>query len=793
MKNPTRRTRMKLRSYAAATGLASIAAGFVAPVLAQATDSKRAITIEEVIVTAQKRSQSIQDIPVAVTAVSAQDLADGGINDVADLAALIPSLVVTTNISPFNSSYRIRGIGNEGNIPTFEPSTGLFIDGAFRSRSGLGLGELVDVESIEVLKGPQSTLYGKNVTAGVISVNTKQPSDELEGMVETTYGADSLMQFKGSLNLPINDSSALRFGLVKTDRDPIQENVRGDDGRDLGQTAFRAQYRLDLNEQSSLRLIASKAKRKMAPTMGDIHYSPAHISIIEGAGESIQNNDAYDNRLEHIKNNTFTQDSSDATLTYEYTGDTVKVTSITGYEDYDIVLNLQNVGQMPFEVVSFRDPQEGTSFSQELRFSSSEEQPLNWITGLFYFESDFQRGGASQGEFALLNHVEEYGGAVARELLGLPQSAAVDAPILGVEGDKGGFTATQDIRSLGAFAHFTSKLSESFELVFGVRYSAEEKTGRLTQFNELSALGCIPPSNSNLICTIAPADENYYDSEDWEDWTGNISLSYFATSDTLFYATYATGFKAGGYNLGNGQFPSSSRRFGPESVANIELGWKTDFYDNRVRVNGAVFQAVYENYQNATFVGIQYVVNNAEEVSVNGLELETTALLSESLTATLAATYLDAVYDKYTGGACVYGVTPDNQDLNQCDLSGKNTPFAPDWSGSAILQWEQPMAGGDFYARADYQYTGNNNPSSELSDVHQRDPYGLVNARIGWRNESLDIVVWGKNLTDEVYLVQGGPTNLITTIDATVGSEEGSYQAVIGEYRSAGVTLRLYF
>ncbi|MGJ8686505.1 MAG: TonB-dependent receptor [Spongiibacteraceae bacterium] len=749
--------------------------------------------LEEVVVTAQKRTQSLQDVPVAVTAVTAQDLADAGINDVSDLAAQIPSLVVSTNAGPFNTSYRIRGIGNEGNIPTFEPATGLFIDGAFRSRSGLGLGELVDVQSVEVLKGPQSTLYGKNVTAGVISVSTKAPSNDFELMAEGTYGSDSLTQLKGSLNLPVTDAMAFRFGLVSTQRDTNQRNSLGDDGRDIEQTALRAQFRLDLSDSTTLRLIGSIVDRDMAPAMGDIQYSPSQLSIIGGAGGSVDVNDAYDQRVQYPKNLHFTQESSDATAILEFAGEQISITSVTGYEDYDVALNFNNVGQLPFEVIRFFDSQEGSSISQEFRISSNDGDVFNWITGAFYFENDYQRGGSEGGEFELLNHVEEFGGAVAKELVGLPQLLPLDTPILGVEGDKGFFIGKQDSKALGAFAHFSLSLSESLEMVAGIRYSLEEKSGRFDSRNELSILGCVPPTNQNLICVVAPSGLRYDGSGEWDAVTGTLSASYSPTPGTLFYATYATGFKGGGFNLEFGDAPESTRSYNPEDVTNIELGWKTELLDRRVRFNGAVFQTTYEDYQNATFVGLQFTVNNAERVVVEGLELESTILLSRSLTATVAATYLDPIYERYAGGSCYYGRPADNPAVGQCDLSGERLPFAPEWSGSVILHWETPLWKGDFYARTEYQYTGDNNPSSELNPIHQRDPYSLINARVGWRNASFDVVLWGKNLGDETWLIQAGPANIATTIESAVGANEASYQTFLGEPRSVGMTMRLYY
>ena len=186
-----------------------------------------AAQLEEVIVTAQKRAEDMQTVPVSVSALTADQLADIGFNDISDIAAQVPSLIVLTNISPLATTFRIRNIGNAGNIPNFEPATGLFIDGAFRSRSGIGMGDLVDVSSVEVLKGPQSTLHGKNVTAGVISVATQGPTENFEAMAEVSFGSDNLKQIKAYVSGPFSDSVAGRLSIVDTGRSELIDNAAG--------------------------------------------------------------------------------------------------------------------------------------------------------------------------------------------------------------------------------------------------------------------------------------------------------------------------------------------------------------------------------------------------------------------------------------------------------------------------------------------------------------------------------------------------------------------------------------
>ena len=209
---------------------------------AQSEPADTSVTaLEEIQVIARKTSEPIQDVPMAISAVTAEQVQAAGIRDVADLTVLVPSLVVTTNSNPFNTSYRIRRIGNEGNIPDFEPDTGLFIDGAYRSRSGLGLGDLADIEQVEVLRGPQSTLYGRNVTAGAISVRTAMPSQTFGAMGELTSGNDNLWGVRSYVTGGLTDSLSARLSVTGSRRDAIAENLIGDDSDDLNQYAVRGQ------------------------------------------------------------------------------------------------------------------------------------------------------------------------------------------------------------------------------------------------------------------------------------------------------------------------------------------------------------------------------------------------------------------------------------------------------------------------------------------------------------------------------------------------------------------------
>ncbi len=422
------RTSHKLLTVAIATALGSH------QVHAQtaAAGETGSMGLEEVEVVARKQTESIQDVPMAISAVTAEQVQSAGIRDVADLTVLVPSLVVTTNSNPFNTSYRIRRIGNEGNIPDFEPDTGLFIDGAYRSRSGTGIGDLADIEQIEVLRGPQSTLYGRNVTAGAISVRTAAPSQNFGTMGEVTGGNDGLLGLRGYLTGGLTDSLAARLSVTGTKRDTMDENLTGPDSNDLQQYSVRGQLLFTPNDAWQVRLIGSHTERDFKPGLADMFYgprvtalvntvtaNPAALGAADGPGltdgiinagaQSILDNDPDNRRVQALAPIEFEQTAHDVIASIEYHTDNYTLTAISSYDTYDITQRWNDAGQTGLDLVNYRDFQSGDTFSQELRVNSDLSDRVTGLAGLFYYDNHFQRGDRANHEFVLGQAIDEAG------------------------------------------------------------------------------------------------------------------------------------------------------------------------------------------------------------------------------------------------------------------------------------------------------------------------------------------------------------------------------------------------
>lgn len=774
--------------------------------------AEKSPALEEVVVSARKQSELIQDVPVAVSAVTADQIAAAGVRDIADLSTLVPSLAVTSNSNPFTSSFKIRRIGNEGNIPDFEPDTGLFIDGAFRSRSGLGLGDLVDIDRIEVLRGPQSTLYGKNVTAGVVSVTTAEPSHTFGAMGEATAGNDGLVSLRGYVNGGLTDKISGRLSLSGTQRDTIQKNLIGPDSQDMDQYAVRGQLLFEPTDDLRVRLIGAHSERDMNPQMADMYYGRSLTALVNAAATRpaamraigrgfvdgvinsnaapILDNDPSNRKMQAYDALTFKQEADDFIGSVEWHADSFTLNSITSYDTYDTVQDWKDAGQTGLDIVDYRDRQRGDTFSQEFRIDSTIGEDITWQSGVFYYTNDFRRGDKGRNEFTLGQAADEVG-AAASTVLFAPTHPAFGLPVLGLPGDTGNYYEDADSESIGLFGQSTWSATDDLAFTLGLRYTHESKDVSLTNSSSTGLQGRLPAgvlaALPVLVNQLTSASRSFEADDSWSAVTGTFNTEYHINADVMLYGTIATGFKGGGFNGGFGNTTLERRPFDEERVINFEAGAKADL-DGRTRANVAVFHTEYRDYQAASFIGLQFLVNNAEQVNVDGIEVDITSKLTNDLTVDVSATYAHAEYDEYTQGSCYTGATVTNPVTGGCDLSGEQLPFAPDLTATAGLTWEHQFGPGSLYSRFDASWTGDQNVTTELDPNHgEQGGYALMNFRLGWKQDKWDVSGWVRNLADKTYYIQKAQTGVFASL------RDGSYQSYLNEPQSFGVTVRVKY
>jgi iron complex outermembrane receptor protein len=748
--------------------------------------------LEEVVVTAQKREQSLQDVPMAVSALSASALNDAGVQNLTDLSRLVPSLEVQTSTSSVSSNFRLRRVGNLGNIPDFEPAVAVFLDGAFRSRSVFGVTELFDVERIEILRGPQSTLYGKNSTAGVIGIYTAAPSDEFEWRGELTAGniegANDAAKygFKGGISGPLTDTLSGSLGMSYSNNEETQSQaVAGaDDANELDRYSVRGQLNWDASDKLSLRAILGTVQQdKNDATSNDYFYDPegfiagAILPTLQaaGIGGTCTDNDPTNRKACNNDSTTSDLEAYEGTFLGNYAMDNGwSIDSITSWDYFKFEGEQNDAAQVIAPLLRFHDTQENEAWQQELRLTSAGNESVDWMGGLFYYHSKFNRGDNGDRPF-FLGDTESNNPVIAalnQQLFELP----IPVPFA-TEGQLGFLDSEQKTDYYAVFGQATWNVTDKFSITAGGRWQKEEKDASILQ-------SVNDPSPSIISIALSPADvSNDNLDRNADEFTWSITPQYFLTEDTMLYLTASHGFKSGGFNTGFGTLPISTREFDDEDIMHYEGGVKTELLDGNMRLAASAFYTEYKDYQDAAFVGGQFTVGNAEKAILQGIELEGTALIGEHLTAEFAVSYADFEYDKNTAGQCYPGRAPDSPtDPTACDLTNENPINAPKWKTHMGLTYEQPVSWGDAYARVDWSWTDDYNTSFSADPRLTQDSYSWVNARIGTRWDAFEVVVWVDNLTDED----------VTMIDAVANiyAGDGSYQSFLSSPRSYGLTFR---
>jgi iron complex outermembrane receptor protein len=724
--------------------------------------------IEEVRVTTQKRAQPLQEVPVSVSVRTGEALEHVGIRDVFGVADQIPSLTVVQNTGPLNTGFRIRRIGNEPNIPNFEPAVGLFVDGAYRTRSSLGVGDLLDIERIEVVRGPQTTLYGRNTTAGVINVITKSPSDSFEatgeiaaGRIEGAETAD-MYQLQGVVNTPITDKLSARFGGSLFKHGPTMINLfAADDSDDMDRYSLRAQLLYEPSSRLRVRTVLGRFVIDSATAgQGEMDEGIGPAAVNAAFGVPCPPSTSTDRRFCSNRATSTTLQSKDATVDITYERDGYTLTSVSAYEAYDS-LHYIDADQLNLNVVDFFGRGGSASYSQELRLASPTGRKLEWLSGIYYYRNVFNGGDPALPTFVL---------GPDAPLIQLPSGLPLGQP-----GDAGTSTSRTKTEHVSPFASVAWHATAKATLTVGARWQSEDKESRIVNTANHSR-----PTIITLV--LAPESANAVLSRSTHGSSFSIAGQYEWSDALMAYVSVARGFKSGGFNAGANPGPGVDREFADETVLNHEIGVKSLLLDRRLRLNASVFSAVYHDFQSAGFVSLRFQVNNAERVDVSGLDADLEALVGEHYSTGLTLSYADATYGRYTGGGCYYNRLPDNADGTACVLTGSRLPFAPLRKASANFEYRRSLPVGGFYARIDWAWVDSYQTNETLDPRHVQNAYGLIDLRAGLARDRFDVSAWVKNLTNETFVMQDGPTNLFP--------HDPAFGRFLGAPRSYGVTVR---
>ena len=791
------------------TALASgLAAGWTAPAVAQ-SGQNAAVLLDEIIVTATRRAQSVQDIPVAVSAFSADQIQAAGIRDVRELQQIAPSLVAYNSQSETAGAViRIRGIGTTGDNAGLESSVGIFIDGVYRNRSAVGLTELGSIERIEVLRGPQGTLFGRNTSAGLISVITQGPGDEFEGYGEFEYGNFNHLRIGAGVSAPLSDRAGVRLDAVYTERDGLIDDALSDrEFNTRERYLIRGQARFEPTDDISIRLIADYTDRD--------EDCCAAVTIVRGPTAGIVNalggtvlDDPFARETTVDSDHSFNQDVEEYGVSAEINWDLEEstITSITAYRDWEVVRGT-DVDYTDIDIL-FRDDdgfqQSFETFTQEIRWQGQYDR-LDYLFGLFYADetldlTDAIKAGSEYEEWINgLVSGNPFSGFYS-QFTGLPPGSVF---LDGQGAQRDNFIT--DSKSIALFTHNTLALTDDIDLTGGLRWTREKKDlsaslladnpacgpAFIAGVNGAAAAGLIPaaqvPTILGLPCLpfFNPlVDGDYEGSRTEKEFSGTVKLSYQINDDALVYGSFSRGYKAGGFNLDRAGFnnpllgfvPSASDlEFEPEFVDSYEVGGKFSIMDGRGTVNVAGFIMDISDFQLNTFTGTGFIVSNLESADSIGMEVESQIQATEGLTLRFGATYAKTRY---------------GDDISNTVLAGRNLTNAPEWTFTAGFNYERDLGGVLGYINMDMRSQDEVNTGSDLDREKIQKPFTLVNGSVGIADVDRlwAVELWGRNIFDEDYIQVGFDAPLQGT--GTGPGSTASFNAFLGEPRTFGVRLR---
>ncbi len=767
------------------------------------------LMLEEVVVTAQKREQSLQDVPIAVAAMSGDKINDSGIVDLEELALYIPN--VSINQGQATANLFIRGVGS-GTNAGFEQSVGLYIDGIYSGRGQLSRVPLtLDLARVEVLKGPQGILFGKNTIGGAISVTSARPDHEFESYVEGLYAPEDGEQiYTGVINGSLTDTLAGRLAVRYEGMDGWWDNETLDsEGPDKDNLFIRGTLLWDASDSVEVIVKYEHGDFETVERPHVVYQSDQPTNIFGGNPFPVI--DDHDRGASDIpQSDETTLDVAALTVNWDLEAGTF--TSITGYAGYDTERQ-SNSDISALAALNRQLEEEYTQFSQEVRMVSPGGEKLDWIVGAYYQQSELDISRSNPAlDFAL-------SGPLGVAALVLTEDIRVPSQF------------DQESSSWAVFAQGTYALTDTVRLGLGFRYNEEEKDLDKATFSPglgaragASTVVLANPASRGLISDLrSHSFQNLSRDESMATWSANLQWN--ATDSAMVYASISTGFKGGGYDeaysnagpqvrtgdLFTGEpdggiietgITSDILEYEEETVLAYEIGAKMTLLDGAAELNLAIFRMEYEDLQVSSLVGDVFRVGNAGESISQGLEVDGRWLMAEGFTLGGSVGYLDAYYEDFTGATCTVPQTSDPLNNPGClnddgtniapggsggqDLSDETLLFSPEWSGNLNAEWILGLGDNlELRTNMDVNYNGSFFSALDLDPNTKHDSATKVNMRIALADvgDTWSLALVGKNLTDEKTLVWKNDVALTNSNSYFGVPERGRSVAIQARYR----------
>ncbi len=725
--------------------------------------------IEEIVVMARRRAESLQDTPLSVTAISSEGLQARGIDKVSQVTEVAPNVVFEPTApltgSSNNGSIYIRGIGTSEFSLGTDPGVGLYVDDVYLARTSGNVMDIVDAAAIEVLRGPQGTLFGRNSVGGAVIIRSKRPEDEFNGRVKAEYGTDSLWSLSAMLNMPLSDTVRTRLSVLRKSQDGYVDDVANieDFGHKSSRAArgtiewaptdnFTATARFDYTRENNsaapyvlVDLFDENPLVPGAPTFvalanmglgcassqGNTGGSCVDQYYIRGPHETVYGYSTDDRFLNDFNKEPF--QSKDFTevfgtsLTLEWELDAVTLKSVTAYREVE-ARNPRNPDHTPFNVLEANSDLEQDQISTEFQVSGlSLDERLDWVLGYFYMkEEGYQLDSVALWPLTLFS-----GGDFTNE------NSAI-------------------------FGQGTFDLSDSVEFTLGARHTREDKTFRAVSDNFvfgrtqvllsfrpfiLGIPGATPADGKIEVPPVTIFDEPTPLS--FEETTYHANLAWHVHDDLMTYASISRGYKAGGFEQRLASPVPAALTFDPEFADAYEIGFKSTLFDRTLRLNGSFFYTDYQDIQCAVVIGIAPTTINCGDAEMQGIELEANWVPSANWLIDFSMGYLDAQWAKgtLTPLASTVGIVEDN------DLA-----MIPEWTMAAGASYDFSLGdNGTLTPRIDWSYRSEVYKDASNTPALQQDAYHLVNIGLFWvpPSERFRVALQGRNITDEVYIMTG--------------------------------------
>lgn len=754
--------------------------------------------LDEVVVTAQKRAQKLEDVPISLTALNGTKLEEAGITSISGIADYTPSFNMTQ--TGIGTNIAIRGISSGVN-QGFEQSAAMFVDGIHYGRAQLARAPFLDIERIEILRGPQSILFGKNSTAGAISIINAKPGDEFEGNLTLSYEPE----FEGKegrlvLSGPISDTVGGRLAILSRSNDGFIENttLARNESADKDQVvratlAWKPSDTWDItlkledgsfdSNGRNIEVVKPVTNPLLNPTNDPNPYKTI-LSYLT-AGKYLL--DTTEDGMRQSNGDYSYNDTSNITLTAEHELEGMTLTSVTGYNGYTYseLCDCDFTGAPGFNIFS---DEKYRQVSQEIRLVSAADQTVSWITGVFYQGSNIK---FHDKVFVPTNSV----------------IATAVSPLLRGASTQRDFN--QDTSLYALFGQATWNISTTNRLILGGRYSSETKDASRQQYHvsptgDILPLGTVNDPYNKLWVGFRVDPHSVAGDRKESGFDPQIIFQQDLNKTDRLYASYTTGFKSGGYDVRANSAPSAlgglypgddtngSWEFQQENVKNYELGGKFALADGAAELNVAVFRSDFTDMQTSQFDGsLSFNVTNAGEARVQGIEVDGRWALTDDLLLRGGVSYLDFEYLKFPNGQCAFGQAATTG--STCDQTGMRREFVPKQQGNLGVDYDINLANGwKIASTLDWIFNSGYFTTPSLDSRFEQSSYDKINARIALSgvDEKWELALVGKNLTDESVITYANGLPVASVLTRGAGS---GFYAFYEPARSVAVQATIKF